>query len=143
MPPARPTCSCEGLTQWLGRAWSKRKTSGHLKCRSPCHQTLLRKGLIAGLVPFSSFTSTEEWLELCDLFHQHLRLKSHCRVLVRNELKPFLKTHSAILMSISDQEGKEREILLKRMCIWKGNKNLHQLHMMQDPKMNKLCSQGV
>lgn len=82
-------CLQQGLTRWLGRAWSKRRTSGHSKHRSPCLQTLCRKGLILGIVPFSSFASTEEGLELCDLFHQHLRLKSHCRVLVRTNSSPF------------------------------------------------------
>lgn len=106
-------------------AWSKGRTSGHLKCWSLCPQTPLRKGLIFGLVPFCSFISTEEWLELCNLLHQHSWLKLNCSVQVKNELKPFLK---ATLMSIPCQEGKERETPLHRMCIWKASRrSFHEL----------------
>lgn len=100
---------CESLRRGMWRDWRKGRTSGHLTCWSPCPQTLLTKGPIFGLLPFSSFISTEEWLELSDLFHQHLRLKLNCRVLVKNELKPFLKSHSAILMSIFYQEGRREK----------------------------------
>ena len=109
-PAAGPSCSREGWRRGLGRAWSKGKTSGHLQCRSPCPQTPLRKGSIFGFLPFSSFISTEEWLELCDLFHQHLRLKLNCGVLEKNELKPFLKARSAILMRIFYQEGRREKL---------------------------------
>ena len=56
-------------------------------------------------MPFSSFISTEEWFELCDLFHQHSWLKLNCRVQVKKELKPFLK---ATMMNIAYQEGEEK-----------------------------------
>ena len=100
---AGPSCSCAGYHRGSWQAWSKGRTRGHLKCWSPCPQTLLRKGLIFGPVPFSSFISTEEWFEPCDLFHQHSWLKLNCRVQVKKKLKPFLK---AIMMNIAYQEEK-------------------------------------
>lgn len=142
---AGPSCPCQGWSRGLWRAWSKGRTSGHLKCWSPCPQTLLRKGLMLGLVPFSSFISTEEWLELCDLFHQHSWLKLNCRVQVKNELKPFLEAHSAILTSIPYQEGNRRGTPFNRMCTWGENRRrLHELQEgTRDPKMHKLCPQGA
>lgn len=102
---AGPSCPCSGWNRGFWQAWSKGRNHGHLKCWSPCPQTLLTKGLIFGLVPFSSFISTEEWFELFDLFHQHSWLKLNCRVQVKKELKPFLK---AIMMNIACQEGEEK-----------------------------------
>lgn len=61
---AGPSCPCAGWNRGFWQAWSKGRNHGYLKCWSPCPQTLLTKGLIFGLVPFSSFISTEEWFEL-------------------------------------------------------------------------------
>lgn len=61
---AGPSCPCAVWNRGFWQAWSKGRNHGYLKCWSPCPQTLLTKGLIFGLVPFSSFISTEEWFEL-------------------------------------------------------------------------------
>lgn len=140
----RTLMSLWGGEKGTGKDLEQGNDSGTWSAQVHVPRHYLERALVLAVCPsFSSFISTEEWLELHDLFHQHLSLKLNCRVLVKNKLKPFRKTHSAVLMSIFSQGGEEREIHWSRMCIWKENKSVHELQVIQDLKINKLCSKEL